>query len=72
MSNITANAEWAQSGMTIAGGHGRGDFTNQIKDPYGIFVDDDETVVIADLGNDRIIQWKKGDTNGQVVAGNNG
>ncbi|CAF1290416.1 unnamed protein product [Rotaria sordida] len=29
-------------------------------------------MVIADWGNHRIIQWKKGVTNGQVVAGGNG
>ncbi|CAF1452488.1 unnamed protein product, partial [Rotaria magnacalcarata] len=40
---------------------------------HGLFVDDDETVVIADWWNHRIMQWKNGDTtNGQVVAGGNG
>ncbi|CAF4289698.1 unnamed protein product, partial [Rotaria sordida] len=34
--------------------------------------DDDREIVIADCGNHRIIQWKMGDTNGQVVAGGNG
>ncbi|CAF2998502.1 unnamed protein product [Rotaria sp. Silwood2] len=29
-------------------------------------------MVIADFWNNRIIQWKMGDTNGQVVAGGNG
>ncbi|CAF4603698.1 unnamed protein product, partial [Rotaria socialis] len=39
----------------------------------GLFVDDDQTVVIADFGNHRIMQWKNGDTtNGQVVAGGKG
>ncbi|CAF5061252.1 unnamed protein product, partial [Rotaria socialis] len=41
--------------------------------PRGLFVDDDQTVVIADCVNHRIIQWKSGDTtNGQVVAGGKG
>ncbi|CAF2088071.1 unnamed protein product, partial [Rotaria magnacalcarata] len=49
------------------------DATNQLSSPYGLFVDDDQTVVIADTYNHRIIQWKKDDTtNGQVVAGGNG
>ncbi|CAF2118829.1 unnamed protein product, partial [Rotaria magnacalcarata] len=53
--------------------HGQGDATNQLNLPYGLFVDDDQTVVIADYGNHRIIQLKNGDTtNGQVVAGGNG
>ncbi|CAF3525638.1 unnamed protein product [Rotaria socialis] len=71
--NIPANAKWTQNGVTIAGGHGKGDATNQFSGPYGLFVDDDQTVVIADYGNHRIMQWKNGDTpNGQVVAGGKG
>ncbi|CAF1606674.1 unnamed protein product, partial [Rotaria magnacalcarata] len=71
--NIPANAKWAQNGMTIAGGNGRGGATNQFHWPQGLFVDDNRTVVIADYGNDRIMQWKNGDTtNGQVVAGGHG
>ncbi|CAF1324657.1 unnamed protein product, partial [Rotaria magnacalcarata] len=70
---IPANAKWSQNGVTIAGGHGEGGATNQFVYPYGLFVDDDLTVVIADYENHRIMQWKNGDTaNGQVVAGGNG
>ncbi|CAF5169270.1 unnamed protein product, partial [Rotaria magnacalcarata] len=66
-------ANWAQNGVTIAGGNGAGGATNQLSSPYGLFVDDDQTVVIADNGNHRIIQWKNCDTaNGQVVADGNG
>ncbi|CAF1599063.1 unnamed protein product, partial [Rotaria magnacalcarata] len=71
--NIPAKAKWAQNGVTVAGGHGLGNATNQLTGPYGLFVDDDQTVVIADWGNSRIVQWKNGDkTNGQVVAGGTG
>ncbi|CAF3600035.1 unnamed protein product [Rotaria socialis] len=71
--NIPANAKWAQNGVTIAGGNGVGGATNQLNYPFGLFVDDDQTVVIADFWNHRIMQWKNGDTtNGQVVAGGNG
>ncbi|CAF3395289.1 unnamed protein product [Rotaria socialis] len=59
--------------MTIVGGNGDGDATNQLYCPQGLFVDDDQTVVIADWRNNRIMQWKNGDTtNGQVVAGGKG
>ncbi|CAF4664862.1 unnamed protein product, partial [Rotaria magnacalcarata] len=69
--NIPGNAKWTQNGVTIAGGNGEGGATNQLNHPWGLFVDDDRTVIIADLGNNRIIQWKKDDTtNGHVVAGN--
>ncbi|CAF2078756.1 unnamed protein product, partial [Rotaria magnacalcarata] len=71
--NIPATAKWAQNGVTVAGGHGRGGATNQLYRPHGLFVDDDQTVVIADWWNHRIMQWKNGDTtNGQVVAGGKG
>ncbi|CAM4847744.1 unnamed protein product, partial [Rotaria magnacalcarata] len=71
--NILVDAKWAQNGVTIAGGNGEGGATNQLYGPYGLFVDDDQAVVIADYVNHRIMQWKNGDTtNGQVVAGGNG
>ncbi|CAF2177405.1 unnamed protein product, partial [Rotaria magnacalcarata] len=62
-----------QNGVTIAGGHGQGDVTNQLDYPWGLFVEDDQTVIIADRENHRIMQWKNGaTTNGQVVAGGKG
>ncbi|CAF2062806.1 unnamed protein product [Rotaria magnacalcarata] len=71
--NIPANAKWTQNGVTVAGGHGSGGATNQLYHPHGLFVDDDQTVFIADHWNHRIMQWKNGDTaNGQVVAGGKG
>ncbi|CAF2058991.1 unnamed protein product, partial [Rotaria magnacalcarata] len=71
--NISANANWAQNGVTIAGGNGQGGATNQLNQLQGLFFNDDQTVVIADWGNHRIMQWKNGDTtNGQVVAGGTG
>ncbi|CAF1520196.1 unnamed protein product [Rotaria magnacalcarata] len=70
---IPANAKWSQNGVTVAGGNGGGNATNQLDWPRGLFVDDDQTVVIADTENGRIVQWKDGDTtNGQVVADGNG
>ena len=70
--NISVDARWAQNATTVAGGHGQGNATNQLDWPFGLFVDDDQTMVIADCWNHRIIQWKIGDTNGQVVAGGHG
>ncbi|CAF4668310.1 unnamed protein product [Rotaria sp. Silwood1] len=69
--NIPADARWAQNGETVAGGHGHGNATNQLSHPEGLFIDDDQTMVIVDNKNHRIIQWKMGATNGQVVAGGN-
>ncbi|CAF1401431.1 unnamed protein product, partial [Rotaria sp. Silwood1] len=70
--NIPVDARWAQNGVTVAGGHGKGNATNQLNHPLGLFVDDDQTIVIADFDNHRIIQCKMGNMNGQVVAGGHG
>ncbi|CAF1474729.1 unnamed protein product, partial [Rotaria sordida] len=70
--NIPANAQWIQNGIPVAGGNGHGNGTNQLAWPRGLFVDDDQTIFIADRENHRIVQWKMGDKYGQVVAGGNG
>ncbi|CAF1120659.1 unnamed protein product [Rotaria sordida] len=70
--NVSANARWEQNGVTVAGGHGKGNANDQFEYPYSLFVDDDQMMIITDSGNDRIIQWKMNDTNGKVVAGGHG
>ncbi len=37
-----------------------------------MFIDDDQTIYIADTSNDRIVAWKSDAMNGQIVAGGNG
>jgi hypothetical protein len=71
-SNISLNTGSAENSKTVAGGYGQGNATNELCFPYGFTVHDDQTMVIADWGNHRIVLWKIGDTNGQVVAGGNG
>jgi sugar lactone lactonase YvrE len=56
----------------VAGGKGAGNGTNQLRLPCGLYVDDDQTVYVADRSNHRIVEWKSGATSGQVVAGGNG
>jgi sugar lactone lactonase YvrE len=68
----TSDAHWGQHGITVAGGHGQGDGLQQIHGLFGLVVDDDDTVFIADWGNHRIVAWKKGDSEGHVVAGGQG
>ncbi|CAF1338992.1 unnamed protein product [Rotaria sp. Silwood1] len=70
--DIHPNAKWAQNGITVAGGNGRGSETNQLNEPLGLYVDDDQTIYVADASNNRIVEWKYGATNGKVVAGGNG
>ncbi len=37
-----------------------------------MYIDDDETVYVADYSNHRIVEWINDAKNGQVVAGGNG
>ncbi|CAF5037238.1 unnamed protein product, partial [Rotaria sp. Silwood1] len=70
--NIHPNARWEQNGITVAGQNGFGNETNQLSSLWGLFVDDEQTIYVADRGNHRIMEWKRGATKGQVVAGGNG
>ncbi len=70
--DIHPNATWQQKGLTVAGGNGSGDGTNQLSYPCGLYVDDDQTIYVADQSNHRIVEWKWGATSGQVVAGGKG
>ncbi|CAF1373239.1 unnamed protein product [Rotaria sordida] len=69
--DIHPNARWQQNGITVAGGNGPGNGINQFINPNGLYVDDDQTVYVADRVNHRIMEWKWGATSGQVVAGGN-
>ncbi|CAF1324795.1 unnamed protein product [Rotaria sp. Silwood1] len=70
--DIHPNARWKQYGITVAGGNRQGNGINQLSDPLGLYVDDDQTIYVADQSNHRIMEWKRGATSGQVVAGGNG
>jgi len=70
--NIGANVKWIQNGTTIAGGNGAGTGLNQLNNPWCIYIDDDQTVYVADYTNHRIVEWKNGVTSGKIVAGGNG
>ncbi|CAF2128179.1 unnamed protein product, partial [Rotaria magnacalcarata] len=67
--DIHPNARWKQNGLTVSGGNGQGNGINQLSNPCGLYVDDDQTVYVADQSNHRIVEWKSGATSGQVVAG---
>jgi sugar lactone lactonase YvrE len=72
LTNIHSNTKWKQNGITIAGGNRQGNGLNQLSCPFGFYVDDDQTIYIADYANDRIVAWKCDSKNGQVVAAGNG
>jgi sugar lactone lactonase YvrE len=70
--DIHPNATWQQNGSTMAGGNGQSNGINQLYNPHGLYVDDDQTVYVADQSNHRIVEWKWSAASGQVVAGGNG
>ncbi|CAF2737174.1 unnamed protein product [Rotaria sp. Silwood2] len=70
--DIHSNAKWIQNGLTVAGGNGSGSGINQLANPFSLYVNDDQTIYVAEYSNNRIVEWKCGATNGQVVAGGNG
>ena len=45
---------------------------DQLSGPRGLYIDDEQTVYVADQYNHRIMEWKSGATSGRVVAGGNG
>ena len=57
-----------QNGTVVAGGNGPGGAKNQLSRPFSLHVLDDETIIVADAENSRIVEWKKGATSGQIVA----
>ncbi|CAF3882195.1 unnamed protein product, partial [Rotaria sp. Silwood1] len=70
--DIHPNAKWQQNGITVAGGNGYGKGINQLYYPRDLYVNDDQSIYVADSFNNRIVEWKWGATSGQVVAGGNG
>ena len=70
MLTIPTNARWSQNGVTVAGGNEVGGAVNQLRYPYGLDIDDDnQSIVIADFNNHRIVEWKMGASHGKVIAG---
>jgi hypothetical protein len=70
--NISANATWSQNAITVAGADRGGHHLYQLSYPSGLYVDDNDTVYIADSKNNRIIKWVCCVQSGHVVAGGNG
>jgi hypothetical protein len=69
--NISICAQWKQNGTIIAGGL-RGSSLTELNFPYGIFVDinQDNTLYVADSGNERVIKFRQGELNGEIVVEN--
>ncbi|CAF0882373.1 unnamed protein product [Rotaria sordida] len=68
---MSPNIMWTQDGITVAGGNEKGNELNQLFYPWGLAVDHDQNIYVADCVNDRVMEWKPGATSGRVVAGGN-
>ncbi|CAF0974331.1 unnamed protein product [Adineta steineri] len=67
-----SNLKWKQNAITVAGGNGEGQQLNQLDRPFGIFIDKNKNIFIADNSNHRIVEWKYNAKEGQIIAGGNG
>ncbi|CAF3722898.1 unnamed protein product [Adineta steineri] len=65
-------SKWKQNAITVAGGNGEGQKLNQLYGSYGIFIDKNKSIFIADCFNYRIVEWKNNAKEGQITAGGNG
>ncbi len=55
--------------LIIAGNNGLGSAPNQFSSPFGSFIDENQTLYVADTGNYRVQMWLAGATSGVTVAG---
>ncbi|CAF3797292.1 unnamed protein product [Rotaria magnacalcarata] len=71
---ICETVKWSSTGKTAAGGNGPGDSLNQLNNPFELLIDpnNDDTVIIVDHENGRIMRWAQGEISRQIIAGGNG
>jgi 6-phosphogluconolactonase (cycloisomerase 2 family) len=53
----------------VAGGNGQGNAFNQLNSSYGVFVDANDALFVADYNNHRVMKWERGASNGTLWAG---
>ena len=66
-------AEGATAGQVVIGAAGTGGSAlDRLSNPRAVHVMDDGTMYILDSGNNRILRWRTGASQGEIVAGGNG
>ena len=64
-------AEGNNTGVLVAGGNGRGNNTNQLNYPMGIYFESlSNSLIIANKGANNIVRWRIGESNWILIAGN--
>ncbi|CAF4993534.1 unnamed protein product, partial [Rotaria sp. Silwood1] len=66
---LTTNTTW---GILVAGGNGAGSSSERLYNPWGIYVDSNQTMYIVDRTNHRVQLWLNGAISGTTVAGSTG
>ncbi|CAF1156536.1 unnamed protein product [Didymodactylos carnosus] len=75
MTSITTTIDacsfrWNLTGITVAGRTGiNGVLSDQLNSPYGIFIDLNNDLYVADYNNHRIQKWLNGASTGTTIAG---
>ncbi|CAF1515039.1 unnamed protein product, partial [Rotaria sordida] len=70
VTRIPSDSSNGNNGIVVAGNGIYGSEPEELRDPWGIFVDDARTVYVADFGNHRIQKWAIEASFGITVAGN--
>ncbi|UJR11025.1 hypothetical protein I4U23_015209 [Adineta vaga] len=63
-----STAKWSKEGKTLMNGT-LGNNTDQVFHPYGLFMDSNNNLYIADSGNNRILKLATDASHGTIVAG---
>ncbi|CAF1373626.1 unnamed protein product [Rotaria sp. Silwood1] len=69
--NICSTATWAQHGITIIGGTSYEGPSVDLDFPQGMFIDENQTIYIADTGNHRVIKWKQDASSVEIITDGN-
>ncbi|CAF1061721.1 unnamed protein product [Adineta steineri] len=67
--NIVSDAKWQSQAHTIAGGLGLGTDMNKLNCPQGICIDENQTILVADISNHRIMEYTRDKKEGRRIAG---
>ncbi|UJR29473.1 hypothetical protein I4U23_010685 [Adineta vaga] len=62
--------QWNQTGTVVAGSVLSGSTSNQLDNPYCLYIDINDILYICDYDNHRIQKWIPNATNGTTIAGN--
>ena len=71
IANIKSNTRWKPDGITVAGGRGEGNDLDSLNSPFGFDIDTNQTVVVADYYNHRVVEFRTGAIRGELVAAGN-